>query len=79
VVAHVLVLTKEAHGLEQEVVEIQGSRAGEVLPVALPLSRNDSGVSMRFLASEIRARTAEGCMVVSWTRRSRMADFTALS
>ena len=34
---------------------------------------------MRFFASEIRARTAAGCMVVSWTRSSRMADFTALS
>ena len=34
---------------------------------------------MRFLASEIRASTAEGCIVVSWTRSSRIAALTALS
>ena len=83
---------KQAHGLEEEVVEVEGARArrgtrgsaARPSPPAgpgrpSPLSRNDSGVSIRFLASEIRARTAEGCIVVSWTRSSRMADFTALS
>jgi hypothetical protein len=34
---------------------------------------------MRFLASDIRAMTADGCIVVSCTRSSRMADLTALS
>jgi hypothetical protein len=31
------------------------------------------------LASDIRARTAEGCIAVSCTRSSRIADLTALT
>ena len=34
---------------------------------------------MRFLASETRAMSAEGCIVVSCTRSSRMADLKAPS
>ena len=92
VLAHRVVVAQQAHRLQQQVVEVERARARQELLVALPdrpdelvaaaarrSARNASGVSMRFLASEMRASTAEGCMVVSCTRSSRMADFTAPS
>ena len=45
----------------------------------LASASTDSGVCSRFLASEIRASTAFGCMAVSCRRSSRIADFTVAS
>jgi hypothetical protein len=89
--ADLLVVAQQAHRLQQQVVEVQRARAGQELPIALPdrahelvaapaaLGQEPLRVCMRFLASETRAISAEGCMVVSCTRSSRMADLTAPS
>ena len=53
--ADVLVLAEEAHGLEQQVVEVEGARPGQELPVALP-DRAHELVAAALALSQVRLR-----------------------